>query len=112
MRYGLALMFLLLATPAFAGPQVLSWDQVATATGYGIEQSLDSTTTWTAVVPTVGPTCAAGRCSATVTAPVTGLALYRVWAENAVGRATRFNAGLWICESCAPPPQALNMGVQ
>jgi|SRR3990167_873042 len=114
-RLGLILLTLfLLATPAWAGPQVLSWDQVATATSYGVEQSLDNGATWTAVTPTAGPTCAGTppRCSATVTAPATGLALYRVWAANSVGRTTRFNAGLWVCESCAPPPMAVNVGVQ
>ena len=105
---------LLLAAPAWAGPQVLSWDQVATATSYGVEQSVDNGATWTAVTPTAGPTCAGTpvRCTATVTAPGTGLVLYRVSASNSVGTTTRFNAGLWVCESCAPPPQAVNVGVQ
>ena len=97
---------------AVAGPQVLSWDQIVAATTYGVEQSLDNGATWTAVTPTTGPTCVASRCSATVSAPATGLTLYRIWAANAVGRTTRFTAGLWICESCAPPPPAANMGVQ
>lgn len=104
--------FLLLAAPAWAGPQVLSWDQITTATSYGVEQSVDNGATWTAVTPTAGPTCVTSRCSVTITAPSTGLVLYRVWAANSVGRTTRFNAGQWVCESCAPPPPAANVGVQ
>ena len=103
-----------LTPAAHAGPQVLSWDPVATATGYGVEQSINAGATWTAVTPSAGPTCGGTpiRCAATVTAPATGLALYRISASNAVGTTVRFTAGLWICESCAPPPQAVNIGVQ
>lgn len=111
-RVLLVLGLLGLAVPAWAGPQVLAWDQITTATGYGVEQSLDTGATWTGVTPTAGPTCAAGRCTVTVTAPATGLVLYRVWAQNSVGRTTRFTAGPWVCESCAPPPPAANVGVQ
>ena len=111
---GVTISLLFLAAPAWAGQNVLSWDQVATATSYGVEQSLDNGATWVGATLTVGPTCAVTppRCSATVTAPSTGLALYRIWAANSIGRTTRFNAGLWVCESCAPPPTAVNVGVQ
>ena len=107
-------LFLLAATPAWAGPQVLSWDAASNATSYGVDQSLDNGTTWTTSTLTAGPTCGGTppRCTATVTAPGTGLALYRVWAANNVGKTVRFNAGLWVCESCAPPGQAANVGVQ
>lgn len=108
----LLLASLLIASSAWAGPQVLSWDEVPTATSYGVEQSVDKGATWTAVTPTVGPTCASGRCTVTVTAPATGFVLYRVWAANSVGRTTRTTAGQWVCESCAPPPAAANVGVQ
>lgn len=102
----------LLASSAWAGPQVLSWDPIAVATSYGVEQSLDNGVTWTASPLVVPQSCDATRCFATVNAPTTGRALYRIWAANSVGRTTRFSAGLWVCESCAPPPTATNVGVQ
>ena len=113
-KWVLVILVVLLFLPAsaWAGPHVLSWDQVTVATTYGIDQSLDNGVTWTAVTLAAAPACALNRCSATVTAPATGLALYRIWAANNVGRTTRFNAGLWVCESCAPPPAAANVGVQ
>ena len=105
-------LLLALPTTVWAGAQILKWDDMPGATSYGVEQSVDNGAAWTPVTPTSGPTCATGRCSATVTAPATGLALFRVWAANAVGRTTRFGGGLWICESCAPPPPTTNVGVQ
>jgi hypothetical protein len=86
---------LLWVSPDVAGPQVLSWDPVPTATADTLEGSVDNGATWTA----------------TVTAPATGLILYRVGAANAIGRTTRFTAGVWVCESCAPPPPPANVGV-
>lgn len=116
MRMAFGIIAALLAVvSAWAGPQELSWDQSAGATSYGIEQSVDNGATWTAVIPTAGPTCATTaplRCTATVTAPASGLALYRVWAANAVGRTTRFSAGAWVCESCAPPAAVQQTGVR
>ena len=105
-------LLLLLAAPAWAGPQVLSWDVIPFATSYGVEQSVDSGVTWVPVTLPAEPICAVDRCTTTVTAPTTGVVLYRMWAANAVGRGTRFTAGLWVCESCTQPPPAVNLGVK
>jgi hypothetical protein len=105
-------LLLLLPGMALAGPQVISWSDVSGATSYGVEASADLGTSWTAVTPTVGPACTSGTCSATVNAPATGYWLVRIVARNAVGSTVRYTAGPWVCESCAPPAAAQNLGVR
>lgn len=97
---------------AWAAEVTLKWDESPTATGYEIEQSVDAGATWAMVADLPPSVCVAGQCQHLLTAPATGLVMFRFVAKNAAGRTVRYDAGSWHCESCLPPSPATNVGVQ
>lgn len=101
-------------TNAQAGTETFTWDAVATATSYEVHQSVDNGATWTTVATPTSSICTGtpSRCSVSVTMPSVGLVLLRVASKNAVGTNVRYGSGVWHCESCKPPVQAANVGVQ
>jgi hypothetical protein len=108
---------------AVAGTVVFSWDPVATATSYQIQQSLVPppvalATDWT-VIQTVTPAACTGTpitCVYTYVSPAT--AYFRWVAINAGGATIRYGEGVWHCASCtpatppAPPVMVPNLGFQ
>lgn len=113
-KIAILLALFLVASPAFAGSVTLVWDPVAGATGYDIEQSTDNGTTWTVVAsPALGAcTSTPVVCRLTLTAPSTGLVLFRFSSKNAVGKGTRFGEGAWHNEGWKPPPGPGSVGIQ
>ena len=115
MRWILVAFLALWPALASAGSVTLRWEASTGATGYEIEQSVDNGTTYTLVANlTTAVACPSVTtpCTTTLTAPSTGLVLFRFSAKNAIGKTIRFGEGVWHCESCKPPTQPANVGVQ
>jgi hypothetical protein len=84
----------------------LKWDAVQGATGYKIYQSVNQGTAWTMVKDTL-----TAITSTVITAPDTGLILYRVSAYNAQGEAINTGAGAWYNGVWKLPANPVGVGI-
>jgi hypothetical protein len=115
-----ALLGLLLATPAAAQTAnvVLTWIPDPSATTHLVQQTVNPTATpptWSSATLVGSVTCTTATppvCTATVSAPSTGLVLFRITDTNAQGSTTRTNAGPWYNGSWAVPVPASATGIQ
>jgi len=102
-----AILIMAMATTTMAADVDLSWDASNDATGYKVYQSADLGATWSVGFDV-------GNVTTYLMTGVadTGIILFRVSAYNANGEAVRYDAGVFYCGDCEPPPSPSGIGVR
>jgi hypothetical protein len=101
-------MVLFVGGMAEAASKIITWDAQTDANGFQIYQSVDTGVTWTFVKTIADPTAT----STTVTAPDSGLVLYRVSAYDSNAESIKYESGAWYNGDWLPLQAPTNIGIQ